>query len=165
MDKLFEAINNKCYLPQAEQPVVKAEKEEQKKDEVIISSHWFCFRLSAYIDKRHGALQFTGHVLLCQSQSKQLSEWALCSLTLWKSVRVCCTNHLQCNSSSPFTHLDSMQCQWLVRIGDLVWIMIYVCREFPQIMTLTFLLLLDQTDPHTHSRSTEALWVTLIKGQ
>ncbi|XP_037546109.1 RNA-binding protein 26 [Nematolebias whitei] len=34
VDRLFEAINNKSYLPQPEQPVVKAEKEEQKNDEV-----------------------------------------------------------------------------------------------------------------------------------
>ncbi|XP_041842836.1 RNA-binding protein 26 isoform X2 [Melanotaenia boesemani] len=35
VDKLFEAINNKSYLPQPEQPapVVKVEKDEQKKDE------------------------------------------------------------------------------------------------------------------------------------
>uniref|UniRef100_A0A3Q0QN51 RNA binding motif protein 26 n=1 Tax=Amphilophus citrinellus TaxID=61819 RepID=A0A3Q0QN51_AMPCI len=37
VDKLFEAVNNKSYLPQTEQPLsaVKVEKEEQKKDEVI----------------------------------------------------------------------------------------------------------------------------------
>uniref|UniRef100_A0AAX7T5Y1 RNA binding motif protein 26 n=1 Tax=Astatotilapia calliptera TaxID=8154 RepID=A0AAX7T5Y1_ASTCA len=36
VDKLFEAVNNKSYLPQLEQPpsVIKVEKEEQKKDEV-----------------------------------------------------------------------------------------------------------------------------------
>ncbi|XP_034048982.1 RNA-binding protein 26 isoform X2 [Thalassophryne amazonica] len=36
VDKLFEAINNKSYLPQLEQPapLVKVEKDEQKKDEV-----------------------------------------------------------------------------------------------------------------------------------
>uniref|UniRef100_A0A8C6LL86 RNA binding motif protein 26 n=1 Tax=Nothobranchius furzeri TaxID=105023 RepID=A0A8C6LL86_NOTFU len=34
VDKLFEAINNKSYLPQSEQPLVKVEKEEPKKDEV-----------------------------------------------------------------------------------------------------------------------------------
>ncbi|XP_012772402.2 RNA-binding protein 26 isoform X3 [Maylandia zebra] len=35
VDKLFEAVNNKSYLPQLEQPpsVIKVEKEEQKKDE------------------------------------------------------------------------------------------------------------------------------------
>ncbi|XP_030581965.1 RNA-binding protein 26 isoform X1 [Archocentrus centrarchus] len=35
VDKLFEAVNNKSYLPQTEQPLsaVKVEKEEQKKDE------------------------------------------------------------------------------------------------------------------------------------
>ena len=37
VDKLFEAVNNKSYLPPPEQPpsLGKAEKEEQKKDEVI----------------------------------------------------------------------------------------------------------------------------------
>lgn len=37
VDKLFEAINNKSYLPQPEQPssVVKVEKDEQKKEEVM----------------------------------------------------------------------------------------------------------------------------------
>uniref|UniRef100_A0A3B5KQ95 RNA binding motif protein 26 n=1 Tax=Xiphophorus couchianus TaxID=32473 RepID=A0A3B5KQ95_9TELE len=35
VDKLFEAIDNKSYLPLPEQPQVKVEKEEQKKDEVI----------------------------------------------------------------------------------------------------------------------------------
>lgn len=37
VDKLFEAINNKSYLPQPEQPssLVKVEKDEQKKDEVM----------------------------------------------------------------------------------------------------------------------------------
>lgn len=37
VDKLFEAVNNKSYLPQLEQPPsgIKVEKEEQKKDEVI----------------------------------------------------------------------------------------------------------------------------------
>lgn len=37
VDKLFEAVNNKSYLPQLEQPLsaVKVEKEEQKKDEVL----------------------------------------------------------------------------------------------------------------------------------
>lgn len=37
VDKLFEAVNNKSYLPQPEQPssLVKVEKDEQKKDEVI----------------------------------------------------------------------------------------------------------------------------------
>ncbi|KAF7212295.1 RNA-binding protein 26 [Nothobranchius furzeri] len=37
VDKLFEAINNKSYLPQSEQPLVKVEKEEPKKDEVQAS--------------------------------------------------------------------------------------------------------------------------------
>lgn len=37
MDKLFEAILNKSYLPQSEQPstVAKTEKDEQKKEEVM----------------------------------------------------------------------------------------------------------------------------------
>lgn len=37
VDNLFEAINNKSYLPQPEQPpcAIKVEKDEQKKDEVI----------------------------------------------------------------------------------------------------------------------------------
>lgn len=34
VDKLFEAIGNKSYLPLPEQPQIKIEKEEQKKDEV-----------------------------------------------------------------------------------------------------------------------------------
>ncbi|XP_007560153.1 RNA-binding protein 26 [Poecilia formosa] len=34
VDKLFEAISNKSYLPLPEQPQVKVEKEEQKKDEI-----------------------------------------------------------------------------------------------------------------------------------
>lgn len=40
VDKLFEAINNKKYLPQPEvlTSQVKAEKEEPKKDEVIYFS-------------------------------------------------------------------------------------------------------------------------------
>lgn len=37
VDRLFEAINNKNYLPQPEQAssLAKAEKDEPKKDEVI----------------------------------------------------------------------------------------------------------------------------------
>lgn len=37
MDKMFEAVSNKSYLPQPEQEtsVVKVERDEQKKDEVI----------------------------------------------------------------------------------------------------------------------------------
>lgn len=37
VDKLFEAILNKSYLPQSEQPstVAKTEKDEQKKEEVM----------------------------------------------------------------------------------------------------------------------------------
>lgn len=40
VDKLFESINNKSYLPQLEQPssVVKVEKDEQKKEEVMFLS-------------------------------------------------------------------------------------------------------------------------------
>lgn len=40
VDKLFEAILNKSYLPQSEQPssVAKTEKDEQKKDEVMFLS-------------------------------------------------------------------------------------------------------------------------------
>lgn len=39
VDKLFEAINNKSYLPQPEQPSasVKVEKDEPKKEEVMLS--------------------------------------------------------------------------------------------------------------------------------
>lgn len=42
VDKLFEAILNKSYLPQSEQPssVAKIEKDEQKKDEVIFFSEF-----------------------------------------------------------------------------------------------------------------------------
>lgn len=38
VDKLFEAVNNKSYLPQSELPSTlgKVEKDEQKKDEVIV---------------------------------------------------------------------------------------------------------------------------------
>lgn len=38
VDKLFEAINNKSYLPQPEQPSssVKVEKDEPKKEEVLL---------------------------------------------------------------------------------------------------------------------------------
>lgn len=38
VDKLFEAINNKNYLPQPVVPstLIKVEKDEQKKDEVML---------------------------------------------------------------------------------------------------------------------------------
>lgn len=46
VDKLFESINNKSYLPQPEQPssAVKVEKDEQKKEEVMFLSGGECLR-------------------------------------------------------------------------------------------------------------------------
>lgn len=43
VDKLFEAIDNKNYLPQPEPPstLIKVEKDEQKKDEVLLSGKLF----------------------------------------------------------------------------------------------------------------------------
>lgn len=51
VDKLFEAINNKTYLLQPELPfsLVKVEKDEQKKDEVIISYKNQIFEIASII--------------------------------------------------------------------------------------------------------------------
>lgn len=69
MDKLFEAINNKSYLPQSEQSSssVKAEKDEQKKDEVSleVSVRIYSKITVDLIDVRVTALIFRGE-LACQ---------------------------------------------------------------------------------------------------